>query len=546
MRGDPVKFQPVETTEPPESPEPELADAAPVADSPPVADVPTELRAAAGSGWLLPLSVLIVGTFMSVLDTSITNVAIPKMQVDLSAAPDDVEWVVTGFTLALGIVVPVSGWLGDRIGLTRLYILSMLGFAVASALCGLAWDLSSMLAFRVLQAVPGGILPVASLTLLYLVVPPAKIGAAMGIYGLGVVVAPAVGPVLGGWLVQYIDWRLIFYINVPIGILGAIAAVAVFPRVRPTSWPKFDLWGFVSVAYGLFALLLACSEGQQWGWDGYRIRGLLVSGVLSLALYVVIELEVDNPLIDLRIFKNWAFTNSMILLAVAVTGLFAVLYFLPQYLQNVQGLQALDAGLILVPSAAMLVILMPLAGRIYDRFGPRWPVVAGLAIMAYGSFLMANMSPSTPRTDIVVWTTIRNVGVGLAMMPIFASGLGALPTTLTSSGSGMSNVVQRVASSLAVAVFSSLGVAASAQLLSDRGALLRTGAQALPQMTEAGQQGPSGLLGIYQAMESAIQTQTYNNGYFIVGLLCALGVPFALTLRSGRPQGAGGPVHIEM
>ncbi|MDT7638892.1 MAG: hypothetical protein QOC83_3180, partial [Pseudonocardiales bacterium] len=375
--------------------------------------------------WLLPLSVLIVGAFMSVLDTSIVNVAVPKIQVELNAAPDNVEWIVTGFTLALGIVVPLSGWLGLRLGLSRLYILSMIGFALASALCGLAWDLNSMIVFRVLQAIPGGVLPVVSLTMLYQVVPRERIGSAMGIYGLGVVVAPAVGPVLGGWLVQYVDWRLIFFINVPIGILGTIAAIVVFPQLRPTSWPKFDLWGFLTIAYGLFALLLATSKGQKWHWGSYPILILVVSGALSLALFVIIELEVDNPLIDLRIFKVWAFTNSILLLGIAVTGLFAVLYFLPQFLQVVQGMQALDAGLVLVPAALVLVVLMPVAGRIYDRFGPRWPVVAGLAIMAYGSFLMAGMTPDTPRLQLEIWTFIRNVGVGLAMMPIFASGVSA-------------------------------------------------------------------------------------------------------------------------
>jgi EmrB/QacA subfamily drug resistance transporter len=506
---------------------------------------PVPVTPAPAPDWLLPLSVLIVGSFMTVLDTNITNVAIPRMQVDLSAAPDDIQWVVTGYTLTLGIVVPVSGWLGDRLGLSRLYILSMLGFALASALCGLAWDLNSMIAFRVLQAVFGGILPVLSLTLLYQVVPSAQIGAAMGLYGFGMVVAPSVGPVLGGWLVQYVDWRLIFYINVPIGILGALAAVAVLPRIKPTSWPRFDLWGFVTIAYGLFALLLALSEGQKWGWDGYRILGLLVSGILSLALYVVIELEVDNPLIDLRIFKVWAFTSSMVLLGITITGLFAMLYFLPLYLQNVQGLQALSAGVLLVPSACVLVVLTPISGRLYDRFGPRWLVAFGLASMAYGSFLMAGMTPDTSLGYIVVWTVIRNLGVGLAMMPIFTSGLSALPTSLTGSGSGMANVMQRISTSLAVAVFSSLGVSASAQLMSDRGALLSSGANALPQVAAATQQGPAGLLGMYQALSNAILTQTYDNSYYVLGILCVVGIGFALTLRSGKPKAASGPVHVE-
>ena len=253
---------------------------------------------APSQNWVLPLCVLIIGMFMSVLDTSIVNVAIPKMQTALSASVDNIEWVVTGYTLALGVVVPLTGWLGDRIGKTTLYILAMIGFATASALCGMAWNLDSMIFFRIIQAIPGGILPVVTMTMLYQIVPKEKIGAAMGIYGLGVVVAPAVGPTLGGYLVEYIDWRLIFYINVPIGIVGTIAAIAVFPRIKPTTWPKFDLWGFLSIAYGLFAMLLAFSEGQDWGWTGYRILALLISGALSLALFVVIELEVDKPLID--------------------------------------------------------------------------------------------------------------------------------------------------------------------------------------------------------------------------------------------------------
>ena len=548
-------------------PDPALAEAS----EPPPQPAPAPPESGQG-GWLIPLAVLIIGTFMSVLDTSITNVALPRMTVDLHTSTKDVEWVVTGFTLVMGIVVPISGWLGDRIGHTRLYIWSMLGFAFTSALCGVAWDLGSELAFRGLQAVPGAILPVVSMTLMYQVVPMDRIGSAMGLYGFGVVVAPAVGPVLGGYLAQYVDWRWIFFVNVPIGIGGSIAALAAFPRLRPTSWPKFDIWGFVTVAYGLFALLLALSEGQDWDWDGYRVRGLIVSGVLSLATYVVIELEVDHPLIDLRIFKVRAYTTSVVLLGVAVVGLFAVLYFIPLYLQNVQGLQALDAGMILVPAALVLVLLMPITGRVYDRIGPRWPVTIGLVLMGGASFLMAHMTPDTPRMDIVIWTVIRNFGVGFAMMPIFASGLSALPPQLTSSGSGMTNVMQRVASSLAVAVFSSLGLSASAQLMADRGALLGTGPNALPMVVQATApptptapgallvatpttsppmpdtypSGQGGLMQLYQQLTNNISTQTYNNGYYAIGIMCLLAVPLALTMGSGKPTSDAGPIHVEM
>src|SRR3954447_11724774 len=188
-------------------------------------DVPAPAPPAPSSGaaWIGPLAGLIVGMFMSVLDSSIVNVAIPDIQNELSGSPDSVAWVVTGYTLALGVVVPLSGWLGMRFGQSRLYIVSVLGFAAGSALCGLAWNLDSLIAFRILQAIPGGVLPVVTLTMLYQIVPLENIGAAMGLYGLGVVVAPAVGSVLGGYLVEFTDWRVIFYINVPIGLLGAAA-----------------------------------------------------------------------------------------------------------------------------------------------------------------------------------------------------------------------------------------------------------------------------------------------------------------------------------
>jgi EmrB/QacA subfamily drug resistance transporter len=499
-----------------------------------------------GNGWILPLCVLVVGSFMSVLDTSIVNVAIPKMQTALSAAPDDIEWVATGYTLALGVVVPLTGWLGDRIGKTTLYILSMIGFAAASALCGAAWNLDSMIFFRILQAVPGGILPVVTMTMLYQIVPPARIGAAMGIYGLGVVVAPAVGPTLGGYLVEYVDWRLIFYINVPIGVLGTIAAVAVFPRIRPTSWPRFDVWGFVTIAYGLFALLLAFSEGEKWGWTGYRITALFISGVLSLALFVVIELEVDNPLIDMRIFASWPYVNSLLLLGVAVAGLFSALYFIPQFLQLVQGMQALDAGMVLIPSALVLVVLMPVAGRLYDRFGPRYPVCIGLLFMAAGSYLLGGLTPDTPRMDIMVWTSVRNLGTGLAMMPMITAGVSSLKPTLTGAGSGMNNVMQRVASSVAVAVFGSIGTSAAAQLMADRGALYSLGPAALPQVHAASQRGPEGLLGIYQQLDHSVTTQTYDNAFYAVSLMCVAGAALSLLMRTGPARQTAEPVHVEV
>jgi EmrB/QacA subfamily drug resistance transporter len=511
----------------------------------------TPPAAADDNSWVGPLCILIVGMFMSVLDTSIVNIAIPKMQTALSASVDDIEWVVTGYTLVLGVVVPLSGWLGLRLGQTRLYVLSMLGFTLGSALCGLAWSLPSMIAFRVVQAIPGGILPVVTMTLLFRIVPRDKIGSAMGLYGLGVVVAPAIGPTLGGALVEYFDWRLIFFINVPVGIVGMALALVFFPQIRPTTWPRLDVLGFVTIAYSLFALLLAFSEGENWGWTGYRILGLFVSSALMLALFLVIENEVDNPLIDLKVFRSLAFCVSLLLIGIAMTSLFSALYFLPQFLQQVQGMQELDSGLVLLPGSLVLVVLMPIAGRVYDLIGPRYPVMLGLVVVALGSYLMSHLTVDTPRWDIEWWLAVRNLGVGMCMMPIITAGTAALPAVLTSVGSSVNNIMQRLAASVAIAVFGSLNTITGAQLATDRGGLMGIDPYTTGQLAGAGSgvgeptRVSTPFLDAYQGLEAQVRTQTYANGFFVVAVLALVGAGLAVFMRSGRKPdgGGGGPAH---
>ena len=237
---------PLDAPPPAPSPRPRGNVAAPPQAPPRPAAAPAPAAPAAPptpqGGWGLPLVVLVTGMFMSVLDISIVNVAIPTMQNDFGVTTDEIQWVATAYSLALGVVVPVSAWCADRFGPTRVYNLSLLGFAAGSALCGLAWNLNSMIVFRVFQAIPGGVLPVVTLTILYRIVPKDRIGAAMGMYGLGIIVAPAVGPTLGGYLVEYVDWRLIFFINVPVGILGTIAAMIVLKKFPGSTTAASTSW----------------------------------------------------------------------------------------------------------------------------------------------------------------------------------------------------------------------------------------------------------------------------------------------------------------
>ena len=531
--------RPTRPVAPPEQPRP-----TPPPRVEPASGTPTP---GAGTPWGLPLAVVVVGMFMSVLDTSIVNVAIPRMQSQFGASPDDIEWVSTAYTLCLGVVVPTSAWLGERLGLKRLYLISLLGFAFCSALCGTADNLSMMIFYRILQAIPAGVIPVTCLTILYKMVPPDKLGSAMGMYGFGMVIAPGVGPAMGGYLVEYINWRLIFYINVPIGVLGAIAAVAILPKFPATAGKKFDLPGFLCIATGLFTMLLAVSEGQQWGWTGYRVLILAAVSIDMLVLFVIIELQVAQPLLDVRVFKHWPFINSLLLIAILTMGMFAVLYYVPQFLQNGQNITPMNTGLTVLPQAGAMVAIMPFAGRIYDRIGARWPALIGLSICAAGSFLMAGFNSDVTRTEIVIWTTIRAGGMALAMMPVMTAGLSSLPSSITSAGSAFNTIAQRVSSALGVAAMGALSTVQQAQQMANRSALLTsTGPDVDPRIMAMQKQGPGGMLQLWQQLQLEVSSQAYSNIFYVIGIGTCVGVLLTLSLRSGRPERSENAEPIEM
>ncbi|MGH3719981.1 MAG: DHA2 family efflux MFS transporter permease subunit [Pseudonocardiaceae bacterium] len=490
-------------------------------------------------GWLLPLIVLIAGMFMSILDISIINVALPNIQNEFGGTTRDVQWVVTGYSLAEGVVVPATAWIGDRFGLSRVYTLALLGFAGGSTFCGLAWSLNTLVMFRIIQGLLGGILPAITMSMLLRIVPREKFGAALGVYGLGAVFAPAVGPALGGYLVEYVNWRLIFFINVPVGIIGAIAAVIVLPDVPKRLGRRFDVLGFVTVAGALFSLLLAVSKGEDWKWSSYRILGLFAVGILSMALFVVIELEVDEPLLDLRVFRYWAFTHSLLLISLLSVALFSITFLVPQFLQRGQGLGALDAGLILLPPALVMAGLMPIAGRLYDRFGPRWPATIGLTLATGATYLLHTITLDTPRTEIVWILMLQYGGLGLGMMPIFSAGLSVIPTRHANVASALNNVAQRVSGAFGVAVFTAILTVQQAQLMAGRSALL-------PSTTPAPHLGPQqtppwvGLYAFYHQTDLRVLVASIDNLFLLVTGIFALTALGSLLLKS-RPAPAAPP-----
>ncbi len=409
-----------------------------------------------GTALVLAILVIIIGSFMSFLDSTIVNVAIPTLQAQFGASADQIDWVVTVYLLMTGVCVPVSGWLADRFGMSRIYQVALIIFTAGSALSGLSWSIGALIFFRALQAIGGGLLGPITMAMIYRIVPRDRIGTWAGVFGITIALAPAIGPTLGGYLVQYVDWRLIFYVNVPIGIVAILMAFAVLPPLAGQRGRSFDFWGFLTASSGLGLLLYALNEGAVWGWTSEAIVLMALAAVWLLVLFVLIELNTPEPLLDIRVFRNRTFTLTSIMIPVIVTCLYSGTYYVPLYMQTVQGVGAMPTGVTLMPAALMMGMLMPVAGRLYDKIGARVPAVIGMALMTVATLLLRGIDPETPRTTIMLMMMLRETGVGLTMMPTMTAGLAVIPGEEIARASAINNIIQRAAASFGLAALTSV------------------------------------------------------------------------------------------
>ena len=409
--------------------------------------------------WIVTI-VIIFGMFMTILDTTIVNIAIPRLQTAFGAGLNDVQWVVTGYTLAQGVVTPLTAYFANRFGTKRTYLVALSAFTIGSALCGLAWSLPMLIVFRLLQGMGGALISPLAITLLYSVFPPNERGTAMGILGVPLLLAPAIGPTLGGYLVTYVGWQLIFFINVPIGIIGVIAAIVYLRESTSERRTSFDLFGFLFSASGLGALLYGLSSSSADGWGSSTVLGFLGAGVLLLIAFVFVELEMvrreKQPLLDLRVFHDGAFSTSIIAISLVTFGLYAGLFVIPLYLQSIRQLSAYQAGLVMLPQAFASMVAMVVSGRVVDRFGVRVVVIPGLLIMAWANWALTKLTLYEPYSSFQVVLILRGFGLGLCMQPFMVSALAKIKPRMMAQASSTITVVRFVFGSVTVAIISTL------------------------------------------------------------------------------------------
>lgn len=396
------------------------------------------------------------GAFLSILGISTINVALSIFMTDFHASLSTVQWTLTGFMLSLGTIAPLTGYLGDRFGYKNVYLYAMGGFVVFSLLCGLAWNVESLIVFRILQGIFTGLILPATMTIIFQVIPREKQPFAVSIWGLSAMLAPAFGPTISGWLIQQFSWHWLFFMNIPIGIIAIVFIMIMIPSYRIGSPSPLDKLGLVTVMASSASLLIALSQGRQWGWGSGKTIGLFIAGAVLLAIFIIQELRSKHPLLNLRVFGNYRFSITLVANTIITISLYSGTLLVPLFLQNVQGTSAMKTGLVLLPASLIMALAMPIAGKIYPRVGAKWMTIAGLVLIIYGSYEMTQLHSDSSDFYIIMWMAVRNLGVSLAAAATSTAGMEEIGQSMVGHASSVTNWVRNVGGSFAIALFTSL------------------------------------------------------------------------------------------
>lgn len=492
------------------------------------------------------LGIIMLGTFMAILDSSIVNVALPHMMSAFGVNRDKIEWVVTAFMLATAVAMTLSGWLAGRMGYKTLYLGSLFVFTVGSALCAVAWNYNTMIAARVIQAVGGGAIQPIGMAIMADLFKPYERGRALGIWGMGVMVGPTIGPTLGGYLTDEFSWRSIFSINIPFGIITILFGLLIMKSdSAPRQRNPFDFFGFFFLSIALISGLIALSNGQEKGWDSNYILTCSVIAVVGLTFFIVIEASVAHPLLDLKLFLVRNFTLSMLLAIFRSVGLFGGLFLLPLFLENLVGYTTIQAGLWMMPGAVTVGIMMPIAGKLTDRYSYRALVTVGSVLTGVSLIMYGYLDPLSSAAGIIGPQIIRGIGLALMMTPLLTAALNAVPPETMAMTSSFLNVAQRFGGAFGIAVLNTF-VTNSTHVHA-----VRLGAMLPPQSrhfyrfalcsASLNFNQLHGLLPTEKLKATSVALQTilrhaqtlgYQNGFVFAGVFLLAGIPLGLLLES--------------
>lgn len=403
--------------------------------------------------WVVALAVMF-GTFMEVLDTTVVNVSLPHIAGNLSASIDEATWVLTSYLVANAIILPMTGWLANFFGRKRLLMLSVTGFTIASFFCGFASSLPMLIVFRVIQGAAGGALQPLSQAVLLESFPPEKRGKAMGMWGLGIVVAPILGPVLGGWLTDSYSWRWVFYINIPVGVVCLLMTRAFVwdPSYIKRASSRIDYWGIGMLTVGIGALQIMLDKGQQEDWfTSNWITGLLVLTVVCLTAFVFRELYAEAPVVNLRVFRDRSFATGTLLMTVLGFVLYGSLVLLPIWLQTLLGYPSLQAGIALAPRGLGSFIAMPLVGILLAKGDPRKFLATGITVGSLTLLQLSRLDLSAGYWDFFWPQFIQGMSLALMFVPLTTVAMARIPREQMGNATSIFNLLRNIGGSIGIA-----------------------------------------------------------------------------------------------
>ncbi|GAA0459298.1 MFS transporter [Streptomyces sp. NPDC046215] len=524
-----------------------------------VADATPELgprKGLRGHPWLTLLSVAI-GVMMVTLDGTIVAIANPAIQKDLGASLADVQWITNSYLLALAVALITAGKLGDRFGHRLTYLVGTTGFALSSGAIALSGSVSTVVGFRVLQGLCGALLMPAALGLLRATFPPAKLNMAIGIWGMVIGASTAAGPILGGVLVEHVNWQSVFYINVPVGVLALALGVVILKDHRPEHASKsFDPLGILLLSAAMFCLVWALIKAPAWGWGDTRTLLFLGAAAVAFALFALWELRVAEPLLPLGLFRSLPLTAGTVLMVLMAFAFIGGLFFVTFYLQNVHGMTPVESGMHLLPLTGMMIVGAPTAGAVITRIGPRLPLVAGMVLSTVACFGMTSLEPDSGSFWMSVWLGLFGLGLAPVMVGATEVIVGNAPLEHAGVAGGLQQAAMQVGGSLGTAALGAIMAARVDDLLPGRWAdagLPPGTPQQMAQASDAVSVGlapvPPGTPPELAAKITDIARDTFVSGmstaFAVAGVISvfAAGVAFFTKRGENAEAGAGTP-HV--
>ncbi|HCG2559045.1 TPA: DHA2 family efflux MFS transporter permease subunit [Staphylococcus aureus] len=484
------------------------------------------------------LAALLFGMFIAILNQTLLNVALPKINTEFNISASTGQWLMTGFMLVNGILIPITAYLFNKYSYRKLFLVALVLFTIGSLICAISMNFPIMMVGRVLQAIGAGVLMSLGSIVIITIYPPEKRGAAMGTMGIAMILAPAIGPTLSGYIVQNYHWNVMFYGMFIIGILAILVGFVWFKLYQYTTNPKADIPGIIFSTIGFGALLYGFSEAGNKGWGSVEIETMFAIGIIFIILFVIRELRMKAPMLNLEVLKFPTFTLTTVINMVVMLSLYGGMILLPIYLQNLRGFSALDSGLLLLPGSLIMGLLGPFAGKLLDTIGLKPLAIFGIAVMTYATWELTKLNMDTPYMTIMGIYVLRSFGMAFIMMPMVTAAINALPGRLASHGNAFLNTMRQLAGSIGTAILVTVMTTQTTQHLSAFGEELdKTNPVVQDHMRELASQygGQEGAMKVLLQFVNKLATvEGINDAFIVATIFSIIALILCLFLQSNK------------